>query len=469
MNITLNNIDPVNATIKIEIAHADYANEVEKTLNDLRRNAVIPGFRKGMVPKSRIQQMYGKSALVDEINKLVSKELSDYIRENNLNLLGEPLPAANEQKPLNFDNLDDYEFTFDIALAPQLDVQLTKDDKITYYTIQVTDEMIDRQIASYKANYGSYDQVETIEGKDMAKGLLIELNENGEPLEDGIRDDNAVLMPSYISNEEEKAKFTSAKLNDTVVFNPFKAYDGAEAELASFLKVKKEETGNYTGDFSFEIKEITRYTEAELNPELFDKVFEPGTVTTEEAFREKIKEIISAQFVPESDYKFILDVRKLLKAKLTDVQFPDAFLKRWLLASGTNKTPESIEEDYPKIIEDLKYYLSKSQLIERNGIKVEPEDVREYARQATRAQFAQYGMSNIPEPLLENYSMEMLKKEETVRNLIDKAAENKLIQVLKKQLTLEPQTVTLEEFQKVLENGNENENENENKNENEHE
>jgi trigger factor len=451
MNITLNNIDPVNATITLAVAKADYANEVENTLKDLRKNAVIPGFRRGMVPKSRIQQMYGRSVLIEEINKLVSKQLYDYIQGNKLNVLGEPLPAAGGQKPLDFDNQEDYEFSFDIALAPQIDAKLTKDDKMPYYTISVTTEMIDKQIESYKANYGAYDQVDAIEGKDLAKGTLIELNENGEPVEGGINDDKAVLMSFYMKDEEEKAKFTGAKLNSTIVFNPFKAYEGAEAELASFLKIKKEEVANYTGNFSFEIKEITRYTEAELNQELFDKVYEPGTVTSEEALREKVKENITAQLSPESDYKFILDARKLLEDKATDIQFPEAFLKRWLLATGEGKTAESVEEDYPKIIEDLKFHLIKEQLVKDNEIKVEEEDIKEYAKKATRAQFAQYGMSNVPDELLENYSKEMLKKEETVRNLIDKVLEDKLITVLKEQVTLEPTAVTVEEFQKLFE------------------
>jgi trigger factor len=451
MNITLNNIDPVNASIKVEVANADYANKVENALKDLRKNAVIPGFRKGMVPKSRIQQMYGKSVLVDEVNKLVSKELYDYIQENNLNILGEPLPAVEERKPLDFDKLDDYEFTFDIALAPQIDVKLTKDDKMPYYTILVTDEMIDKQIENFKANYGAYDQVEEVDGKDLAKGHLIALNENGEPVEDGINFEDAVLMPSFIKDETEKAKFLNAKLNSVIVFNPFKAYEGNEAELSSFLKIKKEEVKDYTGDFSFELKEISRYTPAELNQDLFDKIYEPGTVASEEAFREKIKENIAQQISPESDYKFILDARKLLESKAADVQFPEAFLKRWLLATNTEKTPESVEEDYPRIIEDLRFHLIQEQLAKDNGIKVEEEDIREYAKKATRAQFAQYGMANVPDDLLENYSKEMLKKEETVRNLINKAMEDKLISVLKEQVTLEPKEVTVEEFQKLFE------------------
>lgn len=450
MNVTLNNIDPVNATIKIEVKKEDYEKEVKKSLKKIQETANIPGFRPGKVPPSRIQAMYGKSVLVDEINKLVSNQLYDYINKHKLNVLGEPLPSKEEQKPLDFNNQQDYEFTFDLGLAPEINAKLTKDDKLPYYRVEVPKDMIENQINSYKANYGTYEQVDEIEGKDMAKGHLIELDEAGNPKEAGINQEEAVLMPFYMKDEEEKAKFTAAKVNSILVFNPFKAYEGNETELSSFLKINKDEVKNYQGDFSFEIKEITRYKEAELNPELFDKIFESGTVKTEKELEERVKELIAQQIAPESDFRFLLDARKELEEKAKDAQFPDAFLKRWLLASNTDRTEESVEEDYPKIIKDLKFHLIKEQLIKDYDIKVETEDIREYAKQATRAQFAQYGMNNIPDQLLENYAQEMLKKEETVRNLIDKAVEDKLIAALKEQVTLEEKNVTVEEFKELF-------------------
>ena len=453
MNITLNKIDPVNATVTVDVAKEDYTNEVEKNIKDLRRNAVIPGFRKGMVPLSRIQQMYGKSVLVEEVNKLVVNKLFAYIKEEKLNVLGEPLPSADEQKPLDFDKQEDYSFTFDLGLAPDIAIHLSKKDKLPYYSIEVANDMLDNQINSYKANYGTYETVEEfdVEGKDMVKGTLTELDENGEPKTDGIQNEGSILMPHYIKDEEEKTKFKGAKVNATIVFNPHKAYEGNTAELSSFLKVKKEEVGNYTGNFSLVITEMTRYKEAEMNQELFDKVFEPGTITTEEAFLEKVKETISQQLTPESDYKFLIDARKYLEEKAGDLKFPEAFLKRWLLTSSPNRTPESLEEDFPKIIEDLKFHLIKEQLIKDYEIKVEETDIREAAKEAVRAQFAQYGMANIPDHLIEEYAQGMLKKEESVQNLIDKSVEKKLIEVLKEKFTLEPKSVTIEEFQKLFE------------------
>ena len=449
MNVTLNKTDSVNATIKIEVAKADYVNEVENSLKDLRKNAVLPGFRKGMVPPSFLRQKYGISILVEEINKIVSQTLSDYIKENDLKILGEPLPAEG-QETIDFDKQEDFEFTFDIGLSPEINVKLTKDDKMPYYQIQVNEEMMEKQIEYFKNQFGSHGSVEEIDDKDLVKGILKELDENGEPKENGISVDNAVLLPVYFKNEDEKVKFIGAKLNSTIVFNPFKAYDGSEVELASFLNVKKEEVKNYTGDFSYEINNISRFKAAEINQELFDKVFEPGTVNSEESFRERVKADLTKQLAPEGDYKFILDAMKFLEERTADAQLPDAFLKRWLLASDEKRTPESIEEEYSKITKEVKFHIIKEQLIEENEITIEEGELQEYARQMTRAQFAQYGMSNVPDDLLEKYSQEMLKKKETYRSLGDKVFEDKLIKILKEQMTLEPKEISIDEFKELV-------------------
>ncbi|GHT77019.1 hypothetical protein AGMMS50262_17010 [Bacteroidia bacterium] len=234
MNVTLKNIDPVNAELTIAIGKDDYQPQVEKALNKLRKDLVIDGFRKGNAPKGRIQALYGKSVLVDEINQLVSEKLYAYIKDNQLNVLGEPLPGEKEQFPLDFDKQEDYEFTFDLALSPDMNVSLTKKDELPYYTIAVTDEMIDRQVNSFKANQGTYEQAGAAEERDMVKGVL----------KGSVENDSAVLMPMYIKNAEENAKFIGAKVGDVITFNPYKAYEGHEAELASFLKVAKEDVKN---------------------------------------------------------------------------------------------------------------------------------------------------------------------------------------------------------------------------------
>lgn len=230
-------------------------------------------------------------------------------------------------------------------------------------------------------------------------------------------------MPMYIKDEAEKAKFIGAKANTVIVFNPNKAYEGAEAEIASLLKVDKEAVAGLTGDFSFEIKEITRHKKAELNQELFDKVFGEGVVSSEEEFKNKIKDALAEQFTPQSDFKFLLDAREVLVQKAGELKFADDLLKRWLLAANEKNTAEKLDEEYPKIIEDLKYQLIKENLVKGNNLKVEDADIENFAKRVAKAQFAQYGMLSVPEDVLANYAKDMLKNKQTLQNVIDRAVE----------------------------------------------
>lgn len=451
MDTSLMNVDSVNAILKIEVKKADYQAKVDESIKTFRKKANIPGFRPGTVPTGMVKKMYGKSILAEEINKLVGEALYNYIQENKLNVLGEPLPNEEKQQPIDFAQEGDYEFFFDIALAPEVKLSLSKKDKIDYYKIAVEEEMVEKQISSYRANYGKYEAVEEdTKETDLLKGEVVEM-ENGSPKEGGITVDDAVLMPSYMKNDEEKAKFANVKKDAVIVFNPGKAYDGNETEIASFLHIDKDQVEAIAAEFQFTVKEITRYKEADLDQELFDKIFGEGNVTTEADFREKVKEFISVQLSPDSDYKFLLDARELLEKKAGDLEFPDAFLKRWLLTSGENRTAESVEADYPKILEDLKFHLIKEQIVKDNDIKVEEEDVRSIAIQAARAQFAQYGMVGIPEEMVVNYANEMMKNKESSRNLVDRAMEEKITVYLKNTLGLNEKEVTLDEFKKFFE------------------
>jgi len=452
MNITLTNIDPVNAIIKMNIVQADYAEETEKSLKNLRQKAVIPGFRKGMVPMGYIEKMYKKSVIAEQINKIISKEFDNYLNENNLNILGGPLPSA-EHKLVDFDKGVDFEFYFDIALIPEIDIKFTKRDKLPYYLLEIPEEKINDQIEFFKSTYGTYSKGIQIEEKDIVKGLLTELNENGEMMtEEGIEVPDCMLMPSFIIDEEEKNKFIGAKTGDAIIFNPYKAYEGNEAELTSLLHISKEIIDEFQDvNFVFEIKEITHYAEAELNQDLFDKVFSEGNVKTEEEFRNKVKEMIASDTKPDSDYKLLLDARKLFEKKVVDIVLPEAFLKRWLLASDEKKTPEAVEQDFPKFIEDLKHHIVKNQIIKDNNFKAEENDVKELAKIVVKERFSRYyGMSHVPDNTLEKYVKDMLKDEETVNNLVERVLENKLIDWLKEKITLQEKEVTVDEFRKLL-------------------
>jgi trigger factor len=446
MNVSLQNIDKVSALLTIKLEKADYQEQVEKSLKNIRQKAQVPGFRQGMVPMSLVKKMYAKSVMAEEVNKLLSERVYGYIKENNLNILGEPLPNVDKQPQIDFDTMEEFDFLFDIALAPEFKAEVAATDKVDYYTVDVTDEMVNNQIKSYTQRNGKYDQVDAYQENDMLKGLLAELDEAGNTKEGGIQVEGAVMMPSYMKNEAQKAIFAAAKVNDVLTFNPNEAYEGHEAEIASLLKIEKEAAAEVKSNFSFQVEEITRFVEGDLNQELFDLVFGKDVVTTEEEFRAKVKESIASQFVADSDYKFLLDARKVIEAKVGKLEYPDALLKRIMLLNNTDKGEEFVNENYDKSVEELTWHLIKEQLVQQAEIKVEQEDVLNMAKDATRAQFAQYGMLSVPEDILENYAKEMLKKKESIDGLVNRVVEAKLAAVLKGKVTLENKVVSVEEF-----------------------
>ena len=450
MNVSFINNDSVRGIIRLEIVKSDYEDSVEKSLRGLRQKVNMPGFRKGMVPMGMVKKMYGKQALLEEVNKIVSENLFKYIRENNIKVLGEPMASEAEPSVVDFDKQEDFVFNFDVALAPAININLSKDDTLTYYQVKIDDEMLNKQVEAYTANFGTYEKVEEVEEKDLVKGTVAEL-ENGSPKEGGIVVENAVLMPQFIKDADEKAKFIGAKNNSVIVFNPNKAFEGAEAEIANFLHVDKAKVAELTGDFSFEITEITRHKNAELNQELFDKVFGENVVTSEEEFKEKIKEALAEQFTPQSDYKFLLDAREVLVQKAGELKFADDILKRWLLLASEKNTAEKIESEFSNILSDLTYQLIKESLVKENNLKLEDADIEGFAKRVAKAQFAQYGMLSIPEDVLDNYSKEMLKNKETVQKIVDRAMEEKLAACLKEKVTIDLKELTAEEFAKLFE------------------
>lgn len=450
MNISLENIDKVSAVLTLKMEKSDYEEKVNASLKDFRKKANMPGFRPGQVPMGLLKKRFGKEVKAEEVNKLLGEKLYAYIKENNINMLGEPLPNEERQPQIDFDTMDDFEFVFDIALAPDFKAELNGDDTIAYYTINIDDEMVDKQVGMYRQRAGQYNKVDSYQEKDMVKGLLAELDENGNTKEGGIQVEGAVMLPDYMKNDEQKAVFAGCKVNDVLVFNPNKAYDGHDVEIASLLKIKKEEVASVTADFSFQVQEITRFAEAELNQELFDQVLGKDVVKSEEEFRGKVKEALAEQFVADSDYKFMLDVRAYLTGKVGKLEYPDALLKRIMRLNNADKDEKFVEENYDKSIEELTWHLIKEQLVKTYGIKVEQEDVLNAAKETTKMQFAQYGMANIPDDILENYAKEMLKKREQVDGLVARCVEQKLGKEVKAVVKLDNKTVSVEEFNKMF-------------------
>ena len=450
MKSTLNKTNDVNGTIVIELEKEDYQEKVEKSLNQYRQRANIPGFRQGKVPKGVIRKMYGKAVLVDEINKIVSDELGNFIRENKLKILGEPIADDSEEKQVDLEKDETMSFYFDVALTPEFELTLDKETELTWYNVKLEEDLLDKQMDGYRQNYGTYDSVEEeAKDTDLIKGTLTEMD-GAQVKEEAEAIENAILMPSYVKDETTRNSFIGAKVGDSVVLNPMTAYDNNKAEVASLLQTTKETLGDATPDYRFEIKEVTRYKEAEMNQELFDKVLGEGVATSEEEFKEKVAAELTRQFKPSVDHLFIHQAKDLIVEKMKDVTFPDAFLKRWLLETSDERTPEQLEEDYPRILEDLKFHIAKQKIVEENEIKVEYQDIEALAAEVAKAQFAQYGMTNLPADVLQNYTKSLLEKEETVQNLVERATEDKVIDWLKANVSVMEKEIYSKEFNELM-------------------
>ena len=451
MNIQFEATDKVNGLMTITLEKTDYQPEVDKTLKDYRKRANIPGFRPGQAPMSMIKRQFESSIKVDVVNNMLGKKLYEYVRENKIQMLGEPL-ASEQQESIDFEGDQPMVFKFDIAVAPEFKAELTDKDKIDYYNITVDDKLVDQQVEMYQSRAGHYDKVENFdaEQRDMLKGDLRELDAEGNVKEGGIEVADAVLMPQYIKVDDQKKLFDGSKLGDIITWNPRKAYPESDVEVSSLLKIEKDQVAEHTGDFTYQITEISRFVKAEIDQKLFDQTFGEGTVKDEKEFRQKISDQISQQFKADSEYKFLLDVRKYMEEKVGKLEFPEALLKRVMLQNNKDKGADFVEKNFEGSIKELGWHLIKEQLVAANGIKVEDDDLKAVAKEAARAQFAQYGMSNVPEEYLDNYAEEMLKKRENVDGLVDRAVDVKLTAALKQVVKLNEKNITLEDFQKLL-------------------
>ncbi len=450
MNIQFECADKVNGLMTITIEQADYQEQVDKKLKDYRKKAQVPGFRPGMVPMGLIKRQYGMAVKVDEVNRILSDKLFEYVRQNNIQMLGEPLPNEERQQPQNLQGDGPFVFVFDIAVAPEFTAELTDKDKIDYYDIKVDDKIIDEQVQMFQSQTGEFVEVQEWSGNDTLKGDLRQLDADGNTLEGGLEVEGGMVMPSYVKGEDEKKKFEGAKPGDIIVFNPKKAYPDNDAEVAALLKVDKDQVKDLESDFSFQITEIRHFQPHAVDQELFDRIFGEGNVTDEASFRQKIADGIKPQFVGNSDFKFLQDVRKYMEEKVGELQFPEAILKRVMLQNNKDKGADFVEQNFEGSIKELKWHLIKEQLVNACQVKVEDADLKQVAKGAVRQQFAQYGMNNVPDDVLENYAEEQLKKRENIEGYVERAIDVKLMQALKQVVKLNVKEVTFDEFNKMM-------------------
>jgi len=449
MNITRESIDDLNAVLKIQVEKADYDGNVEKVLRDYRKKANIKGFRPGMVPIGLIKKMYGKAVQIDEINKVVTENIQKYLTDEKIEILGDPLPKIDDNEKIDFDTQESFTFSFDLGLAPSFETKLSKKNKVTYYEIAADDKMKNDYLDNYTRRYGKFEKADISEEKDILKGKIETLDEKKNPVSEGILADDTTLSIEVIKDKKIKKQFIGRVEKDSIDFDLRKAFPN-DNEIAGLLKKQKEEVGKVEGDFRFTINEISRFRPAEINKELFDRIYGENIVHTEEEFFNRINEEITTNLRNESDYKLSVDLKKLAIEK-SEFQLPEAFLKRWLLKVNEKTTEELVEKDFDTFSRDLKWQLIRNKIARMNELKITEEELQKEAEKITRLQFSQYGLFYATDEQVANYAKETLKREEDAKRIADKILEEKVNLILKDTVKLENKTVSIEEFNKLFE------------------
>lgn len=441
MNIVRKDLDTLTAQLYVQIDASDYTEKVENKLKEYKRKANVPGFRPGMVPVGLLKKMYGKSILVDEVNQIVSEAIDNYLKSNDIKLLGEILPNSTDQKPIRFDFDEAMEFVFDFAEAPKITLELTNEDVLPYYEIEVNEALIDKQIQSIQERMASTIEAESVEEKDLIKGSLEEVTDaENKRLITGRQ-----LTPALLK-DEVKSEFINKKAGDKVVFNPTTSFHN-EKDAAMLLDVPVEELKNFDANFQFTIERIDRFQPHPLDQELFDLVYGKDTVTTEAEARDKEKAAIQEIMDENSFYRFQDDLHKYVIQKLADVAFPEPFLKRWLKETNDKLSDEVIEKEFNDMLDMLKWQLFRNQFATLQEIKVNASDLESYVKRYLKSQYAQYGITNFPDDLLDQYAKDILHKEDEAEKYFERVLNEKVVAAAKEKVTLNKIPISLEDFQ----------------------
>ena len=460
MNISRENIDDLTAVIKIDIEPTDYQEIVEKKLEDYRKKVRMDGLRPGKAPAGLVKKIYGKAIQIDEVQQLLGEKLNSYIHDNNLKIMGEPIPSENTQ-PIDWENDESFHFQFDIAISPEVTLNLNDDDKFIDYRVQITEEMIDDQVTDYTQRFGSVVPAEEIDENDVVRGDLCQVTEEGESgcneehdhehdHENSIHAHGTLIHIKSIADEEIKRLFIGKKVNDTVVFNPNVAFPN-ETDRASLLRIEKEQLEGIDSDFTFTIHEISRQQPAEVNQELFDKCFGKDAADSVESFREQIREDLTQRFDHEAHYRFHLDAKKHLMEK-TEVPLPEEFLKRWMLTTSQDDklTREQLDLEFPLFAEDLKWRMIKNVVVEEQKFEITTEELREQAYRSARTRYQQYGLYDVPFEQIIRLADALLENEDEKRKMSEQVLEGKVIKHVKTVVKLEEKEISVEDFYKLF-------------------
>lgn len=449
MNVTLDKNGNVSGVLTISLVEEDYQAEVKKQLAELGRRRPIKGFRPGHVPAGLLKKYYGGQVTAEVVDQVVSRELTNYIRENNIDLLGEPMLSPDTK--VDMVNEKDFSFKFDLGFAPEFELKLDKRVKVPYYNIEVSQEMIDNQNEAFKKRFGTQVAGEVADEDALLRGSMVELAEDGTAKEDGIKVERTIVSPKYLKDDDEKAKFVGKKVGDELVFNPSKGAGGNVTELAAMLNIDKDQAADVKSDFNFKVEEILVNKDAEMGQELFDSVLGKDVVKTEKEYFEKVKEMLAGQLKNDSNYRFTLDAEQVLKKKVGDLEMPDEFLKRYLVSINKDADQAKIEEEYPRTREEIVWQLIKEKVARTYDVKIEQDDLMRLARIYASQQFAQYGMGNLPDDMLDRYAGELLENKDYSREISRRAFEDKVFATIRDNVSLNEKTVTVEEFNKLFE------------------
>ncbi len=452
MNVNFEQIDAVNGLLTVELKRDDFAADVQKEVAQMGVRHPLKGFRPGKAPKSLLMKFYGPSVTADVVDRKVSKAIYDYIRENKLQVLGEPLP--NEDTKVDIMKDEEMTFKYDLGLAPAIDLKLNKRINVPYYNIEVTDQMVDDAIAHDRKRLGTLVDGEVSDKESLLRGSMIELDEQGNDKQDGIKVERTVISPRYMTDDDEAAKFVGVKVGDTFVFNPHKANGGNIAELASMLNLERSQA-DVKSDFRVTIEEVKVNQEAEMNEEFFKGVLGTDTdVKDEAAFRDAVREMIKRANVPESNYRFTVDAQRILTEKAGDLQLPEEFLKRFLKLRREQDEKENAEvtdEEAQNMFKQLRWQLVKDHLAQELGIKVEKEDIDTAAFIFAQQQLSQYGIYNAPEDLVRQQAERFMQDDRAREAIQEHAIDNKFYAAVKDAVKVNEKEISVEDFRKLYE------------------
>ena len=446
MNVEFKKLDNVNGELTITLEEKDYADKVKKQLKEIGKNRPEPGFRAGHVPMGLLEKKYGTAVKYDVVNHEIVDSVYDYIRDNKLRVLGQPVPDKdNELK----DGETEFTFKFKVGLAPELDVKIGKDMKIPYYTIAVTDGMVDQEITALRKRFGVQGPGEETEPDAVIKGVISELNPDGSVKEDGIVVDNGILAPIHFTSEEQKKLFEGKHPGDVVVFNPAASCNSNVTEMSSMLNIDKNDIENHKGDFNFEIKEIIVLKPADLDQEFFDNAVGKDKAHNEEELKAAVKDLIKDQLKAESDFRFSIDARNVVENSLGNVQLPEEVLKHFLMQQNQQLTAENIDEEFVKIRPQLVWDLTKDDIVAKFNIEVTNDDLMNEARMAVYRQLSQYGPASLTEGIIEHYAQEVMKDQKNHDTFERNALNKKVFETIKENVTLDNKELSIEDFRKL--------------------